>query len=83
MEQRSNRARWRAIALIGGVIALAMVLGWVVDGASARSVASRGPLAVETASLVQEGQDLVFRVELVQPFSPGGLSRDGRSPDRG
>ena len=77
--QRSRRAHWRAIAVIGGVIALAVALGWVVEGAGARSVGSRQPLAVQTASLVQEGQDLVWQVGLTQSFSPGALRRDGRS----
>ena len=77
--QRSRRAHWRAIAVIGGVIALAVALGWVVEGAGARSVGSRQPLAVQTASLVQEGQDLVWQVGLAQSFSPGALRRDGRS----
>ena len=76
---QSRRAHWRAIAVIGGVIALAVALGWVVEGAGARSVGSRQPLAVQTASLVQEGQDLVWQVGLTQAFSPGALRRDGRS----
>ena len=76
--QRSRRARWCAIAVIGGVIALVAV-GWVVEGAGARGVESGQPLAVQTASLVQEGQDLIWRVGLAQSFSPGALRRDGRS----
>jgi peptidoglycan/xylan/chitin deacetylase (PgdA/CDA1 family) len=79
VEQMSRRVRWRAIGVIGGVIALAVALGWVVEGAGARSVGSRQLLAVQAASLVQEGQDLVWQVELTQPFSPGALRRDGRS----
>jgi peptidoglycan-N-acetylglucosamine deacetylase len=37
------------------------------------------PLGVQTASLTQMGQDLVWQVELTHPFSPAGLRRDGRS----
>lgn len=77
--QRSKRANCRAIATIGGVIALAMALGWVVDAAGAASRGSRQPLAVQSASLVQEGQDLVWQVGFAQSFSPGALAGDGRS----
>ena len=77
--QTSRRARWRAVAVIGGVIALAVALGWVVEGAGARSVGSRQLLAVQSASLVQQGQDLVWQVGFAQSFSPGALRRDGRS----
>jgi peptidoglycan/xylan/chitin deacetylase (PgdA/CDA1 family) len=68
-----------AIAVIGCVVALIGALGWVADGAGASSVAPRQPLVVKTASLVQNGQYLVWQVELAQPFSPGALRRDGRS----
>ena len=37
------------------------------------------PLGVQSASLTQAGQDLVWQVELTHPFSPAGLRRDGRS----
>ncbi|MGH2882149.1 MAG: hypothetical protein ACRDPA_05520, partial [Solirubrobacteraceae bacterium] len=77
VQQISRRVHWRVIGVIGGVIALA--LGWVVEGAGARSVGSGQPLAVQAASLMQEGQDLVWQVELTRPFSPGALRRDGRS----
>jgi peptidoglycan/xylan/chitin deacetylase (PgdA/CDA1 family) len=40
---------------------------------------AKQPLAVQTASLVQDGQDLVWQVELAEPFSPGALRRDHRS----
>jgi peptidoglycan-N-acetylglucosamine deacetylase len=75
----SRRGCWRAIAVIGGVLGLTVALGSVVDGAGARSVASERPLAVQTASLVQQGQDLVWQIGLTQPFYPGALRRNGRS----
>jgi peptidoglycan-N-acetylglucosamine deacetylase len=56
-----------------------MALGAVVQAAGASGVAAGGPLAVESASLVQDGQDLVWQVELTHPFSPGRLRHDGRS----
>jgi peptidoglycan-N-acetylglucosamine deacetylase len=37
------------------------------------------PLSVQAASLTQSGQDLVWQVELAQPFSPRGMTRDRRS----
>jgi peptidoglycan/xylan/chitin deacetylase (PgdA/CDA1 family) len=37
------------------------------------------PLMIETATLAQDGQDLVWNVELAQPFAPQALARDGRS----
>ena len=77
--RRSRRASWRAIAVVGGVIALSVAFGWVVEVAGAGSVGSGQPLGVLTASLVQEGQDVVWRVGLARSFSPGGLRREGRS----
>ncbi len=79
LAQMSKRARWRAVSVVGGVIALAVALGWVVEDATARSVESGRLLGVQAASLVQKGQDLVWRVELTRPFSPGALRGDGRS----
>jgi peptidoglycan-N-acetylglucosamine deacetylase len=76
---RSKRARWRVIGLLSGAVAVAVALGWGVDRAGASSGASAQPLAIQTASLVQDGQDLVWQVELAEPFSPGALRRDGRS----
>jgi peptidoglycan/xylan/chitin deacetylase (PgdA/CDA1 family) len=60
-------------------MAVALALGAAVNAAGASSVIAKQPLAVQTASLVQEGQDLVWQVELAQPFSPGALRRDRRS----
>ena len=79
VEQMSRRAHWRAIGVIGGVIALVVALGLAVEDAGARSVGSGHLLAVQSASLVQKGQDLVWQVELTQPFSPSALRGDGRS----
>ena len=67
------------VVLIGAVMALVMALGEVVHAAGASSGMAGRPLAVQSASLVQEGQDLVWQVGLAQPFSPGALRRDGRS----
>jgi peptidoglycan/xylan/chitin deacetylase (PgdA/CDA1 family) len=56
-----------------------LALGAAVNAAGASSVMAKQPLAVQTASLVQDGQDLVWQVELAEPFSPGALRRDHRS----
>ena len=51
----------------------------VITASAGASSTPTEPLGVQTASLTQVGQDLVWQVELSQPFSPGGLRRDGRS----
>jgi peptidoglycan-N-acetylglucosamine deacetylase len=37
------------------------------------------PFGIATASLAQDGQELVWQVELAAPFSPGALARDHES----
>lgn len=59
-----RRAPWCAVALIGAAVAVALALGATVNAAGASRVMARQPLAVQAASLVQEGQDLVWQVEL-------------------
>lgn len=39
----------------------------------------QGPLQVRTASLVQQGQQLVWQVEFAAPFSPSALAGAGRA----
>jgi peptidoglycan-N-acetylglucosamine deacetylase len=77
--RRLRREPRRAVALTRAVIALAITLALVVCAARASGGVARQPLAVQAASLVQAGQDLVWQVEFAQPFSPGGLRRDRRS----
>jgi peptidoglycan-N-acetylglucosamine deacetylase len=76
---RLGGAPRRALVLISVAIALVIALGAVGNAAVAGSGASMQPLAITSASLVQDGQDLVWQVELAQPFSPGALRRDRRS----
>jgi len=57
---------------------LAVVVA-VVVGTAGATPAPPQPLQVSAASLAQDGQDLVWQVELTQPFSPGQLTRDHRS----
>ena len=77
--RRLGRVPRRGVVLIGVVIALVMAFGVVVHAADASSGMAGRPLAVQSASLVQNGQAVVWQVELAQPFSPGALRRDGRS----
>jgi peptidoglycan/xylan/chitin deacetylase (PgdA/CDA1 family) len=51
-------------------------------GAGPRPGAGTGPgrpLQIKSASLTQDGQDIVWRLELTGPFSPGALAGDRRS----
>ena len=50
-----------------------------LTAAAAGSSAPPQPLHVQTSSLVQDGQDLVWRVQLAEPFSPGALARSQQS----
>ncbi|HEY2316962.1 MAG TPA: polysaccharide deacetylase family protein [Solirubrobacteraceae bacterium] len=57
---------------------MAAVIAAPLAHASFRAPAP-APLEVQTASLRQSGQDLVWSVELRAPFSPGALRAAGRS----
>ena len=62
---------WRSARLA------AVVLGFAgAFPAAALGGSHTPPLPIATASLAQEGQELVWRVELAAPFSPGALARD-------
>jgi peptidoglycan/xylan/chitin deacetylase (PgdA/CDA1 family) len=61
------------LGLVGVVIALSLTAA-----AGAAPVAPR-PLHVAAASLVQEGQQIVWKVQLAQPFSPRALIRSRRA----
>jgi peptidoglycan-N-acetylglucosamine deacetylase len=56
----------------------AVILAFGVQVATAGEIVPV-PLAVQAASVAQDGQNLVWQVELSAPFSPAGLRRDGRS----
>jgi peptidoglycan/xylan/chitin deacetylase (PgdA/CDA1 family) len=51
----------------------------VLVGAAGAGTAPQQPLGVQAASLTQNGQDLVWQLELTQSFSPGALHRDHES----
>jgi peptidoglycan-N-acetylglucosamine deacetylase len=67
--------------LIGfALVALAVFAGVAIAGGfGAAGPAAGQPLTVQSASLTQDGQDLVWQVDLQHPFSPAGLRRDRRS----
>ena len=60
-----------------------MAIAWsaasVAPGRAATTDAGAQPVPVSTASLTQQGQQLVWQVVLATPFSPGALGRDGRT----
>lgn len=68
-------------ALKRGAIAIGLAVVVLVGGAGVSSggTGAEQPLAVQRASLAQDGQDLVWQIELPQPFSPGALRSEGRS----
>jgi peptidoglycan/xylan/chitin deacetylase (PgdA/CDA1 family) len=50
-------------------------LGVQAAGAAAR----RQPLGLRSSSLAQDGRQMIWRLEMAKPFSPGGLAKDGRT----
>jgi peptidoglycan/xylan/chitin deacetylase (PgdA/CDA1 family) len=58
-----------------GVMAL---LFGVANVAGATGVGSQ-PLAVQGASLTQNGEQLIWQLQMSEPFSPGALARDRRA----
>jgi peptidoglycan/xylan/chitin deacetylase (PgdA/CDA1 family) len=71
---RGARARL-FVAILAIVGSTAAVMSQPAGGSDAR----RAPLQVRAALLTQEGQQLVWRVELAVPFSPAALGGDGRA----
>jgi len=66
--------------LVPSVVAV-LVVAVLVIAAAARGAGSvpAQPLGVQTASLTQMGQDLVWQLELTHSFSPGALRRKHES----
>jgi peptidoglycan-N-acetylglucosamine deacetylase len=65
------------------LIAAILAIVWSASGGAplrAGASGTRGePLQVRSASLIQQGQQLVWQVDLRDPFSPGALAAEGRS----
>jgi peptidoglycan-N-acetylglucosamine deacetylase len=59
------------------VLAATFVVG--VVGVSGAEVTPAQPLSLQSVSVTQDGQDLVWSVELTQSFSPGDLGRNQES----
>jgi peptidoglycan/xylan/chitin deacetylase (PgdA/CDA1 family) len=69
----------RFLAGVAALLAVAAAAFLLVLGSAGASGAPVAPLAVLSASLTQDGQDLVWQIELAAPFSPGALAQDHRS----
>jgi hypothetical protein len=79
--RRTLRPSVRAIVASIGVAILASLLVVThfasASGATSQPAAAQSrPLAVQSASLTQDGPQLVWRLKMAQPFSPGALARD-------
>jgi peptidoglycan-N-acetylglucosamine deacetylase len=61
---------------IGGIAVLVATM-WAPTVHAARTAPA--PLVVQSSSLTQSGQDVVWSVQLRTPFAPGALAPDGRS----
>lgn len=95
MSGGSSRFRPPRLGLALVAVASAAALGSLTGGHGAGAVphvshaASRPqpgsgtgpgrPLAIHSAALSQDGQHIIWRLKLAQPFSPGALADDGRS----
>jgi peptidoglycan/xylan/chitin deacetylase (PgdA/CDA1 family) len=67
------------VRVVRGVGLVALAALTFVAGAAGAVSAPLQPLGVQSASVTQEGQDLVWQVELTQSFSPGALRRNHES----
>jgi hypothetical protein len=74
MVRSMSKPRRRTLVLFGGVFTLLMALVAVGYAAGAGDGVTGGPLPVESASLAQDGQDLVWQVELTHPSRLGGYA---------
>jgi peptidoglycan/xylan/chitin deacetylase (PgdA/CDA1 family) len=67
------------LALVASVGTMIVALVLLVAHIASANSAGGQPLAVQSTSLTQDGQRLVWRLEMSQPFSPGALARDRRT----
>jgi peptidoglycan/xylan/chitin deacetylase (PgdA/CDA1 family) len=69
-----KRARgWLTGACAGGLLVVVGLALASAPGAGAAGKATQ-PLPIQVASLAQQGQQLDWRVQMTEPFSPGGLA---------
>ncbi|HUE25640.1 MAG TPA: polysaccharide deacetylase family protein [Solirubrobacteraceae bacterium] len=74
----ARRRWWRTAALVVICACVAGMFGAVTTAAIGSPAGAR-PLPIDSASLAQDGQQLVWRIQLADSFSPGALAHDGRS----
>jgi len=78
----SNRGATSRPAVLAGLASLSVaILALLLVAPNIASATGVGPqpLAVQSTSLTQNGQQLVWQLKMAQPFSPGGLARDHRT----
>lgn len=75
---RRRRQLWFGPPLAALLVALAGTFAAAASTAAGSPGPSR-PLQVVATSLIQDGRQLLWRVELKEPFSPAGFARDGRA----
>jgi peptidoglycan-N-acetylglucosamine deacetylase len=68
--------RLRVTGLVGAAAALLLV---AAAGTAAATGIHAKPLRVQSSSLAQDGQQMIWRMRMTAPFSPGGLAKDGRT----
>jgi peptidoglycan/xylan/chitin deacetylase (PgdA/CDA1 family) len=64
-------------AILASLLVVAQIAS-AANGPTAPNGASQ-PLPVQSASLSQNGQQIVWQLKMAQPFSPGALTRDRRT----
>jgi peptidoglycan/xylan/chitin deacetylase (PgdA/CDA1 family) len=72
-------ARVVLLSLVLSLVVAALGVVAPVAGAAKRPPVSKRPLSIDSASLTQSGQQLVWKVDLESRFSPAALARAGRS----
>jgi len=73
-----NANAWRIwLSVAAAVLMAALVVVW--NATAAASAVAGQPLKIHAAILSQDGQQLVWHVQLDEPFSPAALARDHRS----
>ena len=65
--------------MVAGLAVATLAVGTSVAGAAKQPPVGKRPLSIQSASLTQSGQQLVWKVELDQRFSPAALTQARRS----
>jgi len=67
------------VTMIAALVLLVAHIAGATDVTGQPAGAQSQPLAVQSTSLTQNGQQLVWQLKMSQPFSPGALARDRRT----